>query len=90
MFSQFTSLSRCRSYQFAQPTYTTYKPHLLFVPTQGRPGVTNLVSMHAALSDTLTTPEAVVAARSTMKLEDFKEELAELVVDLLKPIQVSW
>lgn len=46
--------------------------------------------MHAALSDTLTTPEAVVAARSTMKLEDFKEELAELVVDLLKPIQVSW
>lgn len=45
--------------------------------------------MYAALSPELNTAEEVAAAHAATKLESFKEELAELVVRRLNPIQVE-
>jgi hypothetical protein len=45
--------------------------------------------MYAALSPELSTAEEVAAAHATTTLESFKEELAELVVQRLNPIQVD-
>lgn len=55
---------------------------------QNKPGITNLLTIYAALSTTLTTPQAVAEARGSLTTEQFKEELATLVMEHLKGIQV--
>eukprot|EP00051_Salpingoeca_urceolata_P017877 m.246956 g.246956 ORF g.246956 m.246956 type:complete len:389 (+) comp19069_c0_seq19:1193-2359(+) len=52
-----------------------------------RPGVSNLVTLFAASSPEYDSPEDVVQAFGSADTLEFKKELAEVVVNLLAPIQ---
>ena len=56
---------------------------------QNKPGIANLVDIYSYLSYEYTTPSAVIAAKSHLSYEQFKSELADLIVAYLKPFQVK-
>lgn len=54
-------------------------------PLQTRPGVANLIRIYAGVVD--ETPEQVVQRMAGRDTQQFKEELAELLVATLDPVQ---
>ena len=65
---------------------TDSKGYLTFDPAN-RPGISNLISIHAALSN--VTPEQICERNLKLDTVSYKDLLAEVIIERLKPIRVN-